>query len=82
MANQRIFIRCRACGDEKFLAKRLISAFHTLDQTMDRDKWDKFFEAHEWGFCDPNGGEWGLDVFELSYEDHINGYHSVSDGGA
>ncbi len=80
MANQRIFIRCKACGAEKFLAKRLGSAFRTLDQTMDMDKWDDFFEEHMWGFCDPNGGEYSLDVFELSYEHHVKGTPSQSDG--
>lgn len=82
MANQRMFIRCQACGEEKFLAKRSIDAFHTLDATMSRDEWDAWFEKHVWGFCDPENGLWSLDVFELSYEHHIEGQHAQSDGGA
>ncbi len=82
MANQRMYIRCRACGAEKFIAKRLMDAFHTIANGMDRDEWDEFFEFHKWGFCDPEREKWGLDVFELSYEHHDLGRHFVSDGGA
>ncbi len=82
MANQRMFIRCKACGAEKFLAKRLGDAFHTLDMTMDVGEWDDFFEKHKWGFCDSEGGKWSLDAFELSYEHHTKDQFSHSDGGA
>ena len=86
MANQRMFIRCKACGAEKFLAKRLMQAYHTISQTMSTDAWDDWFQTHEWGLChkegDPEVYDLGLDVFELSYEHHIEGQHNVSDGGA
>ncbi len=70
MANQRMFIKCNVCGDEKFLAKRLMSAYRTLDMTMNADKWDEWFEKHEWGFCGSDSDH-GLDVFSLSYE-HVD----------
>ncbi len=83
MANQRMFIRCMVCGDEKFLAKRMISSFYTYDSAMFADGWDDWFSAHKWGLCKPEGrGEWGLDCFQLSYETHIQGRPDVSDGGA
>ncbi len=70
MSNQRIFIRCKACGREKFLAKRSMSAFHTV-YSMRNDKWDEWFKEHEWGFCDPSGNKHDLDIFELVYEHPI-----------
>ena len=75
MANQRIYICCKVCGAEKFLAKRLMEAFHTLPQTMDKGEWDEFFDKHEWGHCKPGkGNPWGLDVFELVYEHGNSGF--------
>ena len=82
MANQRIFIRCQACGTEKFIAKRLLGAFHTVRKDEWQEEWDEWFEKHEWGFCDPEGKKWSLDCFELSYEHHVEGRPSQSDGGA
>ena len=70
MANQRIFIKCRSCGKEKMLAKRLISAFHVLHYAEAHgleDDWNEWFKVHEWGFC--GDGARGLDVFDLVYED-------------
>lgn len=75
MANQRMEIRCKVCGEEKFLAKRLGGNFYTLKQTMNRNEWDRFFIKHEWGHCRPcNDNPWGLDVFELVYEHADSGF--------
>ena len=82
MANQRIFIRCQACGAEKFIAKRLMCAFHTVWKDGWQGEWDEWFEEHKWGFCDPQGRTWDLDIFELSYEHHVGGRPTESDGGA
>lgn len=75
MANQRIFIRCRVCGAEKFVAKRLIAAFHTVRKEDWQAEWDEWFEEHEWGFCrnvsEQREVPTGLDIFELSYE-HVD----------
>ena len=73
MANQRIFLRCKACGAEKFIAKRLMGAFHTVCTEGWQGEWDEWFEEHHWGFCKPEAeliGD-GLDVFELAYE-HVD----------
>ncbi len=52
MANQRIYIRCKVCGDEKFFAKRFGGAFRTVHKAGDwQDEWDAWFVQHEWGFC-------------------------------
>ena len=72
MANQRISLRCLACGEEKFIAKRSMSAFYTIRREHWQQEWDNWFEKHEWGFCDPEGGcTWSLDIFELVYE-HVD----------
>ncbi len=71
MANQRIFLRCKACGEEKFIAKRLINAFHTVRKNDWQQEWDEWFEKHKWGFCNFEGGPWSLDCFELAYE-HVD----------
>ncbi len=73
MANQRMFIKCNACGEEKFLAKRMMSSFYTVaDDGVDWAlSWDKWYEKHEWGFCDPQGRQHPLDIFKLVYE-HVD----------
>ncbi len=75
MANQRIFLRCKACGDEKFIAKRLAGSFYTVRGERKpwdwQQEWNEWFEKHKWGFCDPDGRQWSLDCFELSYE-HVD----------
>ncbi len=72
MANQRMFIKCNACGEEKFLAKRMMDAFYTVaeDGKDWAHSWDDWFEKHKWGFCEYSG-EYGLDVFSLVYE-HVD----------
>ena len=82
MANQRMFIRCMACGAEKMIAKRSMDAFHTRSNDQKWDSWDEWFEFHKWGFCDPERDKWPLDCFQISYEHHIQGRYDVSDGGA
>ena len=67
MANQRMFIRCKSCGSEKMLAKRLIGPYHTI-YLPEEHSWDNWFKKHVWGFC---GIDAGLDNFELTYE-HVN----------
>ena len=69
MANQRIYIRCKACGGEKFLAKRRMDAFYTVAGDGWPLSWDQWFEDHVWGFC--GDAAEGLDIFELVYE-HTN----------
>ncbi len=72
MANQRMFIKCQACGEEKFLAKRSMAAFYTVANNGEdwARSWDEWFDKHEWGFCvgDQN---YGLDIFSLVYE-HVD----------
>ena len=68
MANQRIFLRCKACGAEKFIAKRFMGAFRTVATENWQDTWDAWFEDHEWGFCGDGKKHRGLDIFELAYE--------------
>ena len=70
MANQRMYIRCQSCGAEKFLAKRLLGAFHVVDHGDWGATWDEWYEKHEWGLCG-NDAE-GLDIFELVYESKMN----------
>ena len=67
MANQRMFLRCKACGNEKFIAKRGLRAFHTLRYRLHQweAEWDEWFEKHEWGFCDPEGRKWSFIAFIL-----------------
>ena len=68
MANQRMFIRCRSCGEQKFLAKHSLAAFRTHHAWgMSMSEWNEWFDKHEWGFC--GDGASGLDIFELVYED-------------
>ena len=71
MANQRISLRCKACGAEKFLAKRAMNAFHTVRMPHWQDTWDGWFETHAWGFCGDGVHHRGLDIFELAYE-HVD----------
>ena len=74
MANQRIFLRCKACGAEKFIAKRSMRAFHTVATANWQESWDAWFGDHEGGFCGDGKGPRGLDIFELTYE------HTDKDG--
>lgn len=65
MANQRMYLKCRSCGAEKMVAKRLAGAFHTIDLPAE-NSWDAWFEKHEWGACGEQAE--GLDIFDLVYE--------------
>ena len=72
MANQRMFIKCNACGEEKFLAKRMMASFYTVAENGKdwAQSWDEWFEKHEWGFCNGDKNH-GLDIFTLVYE-HVD----------
>jgi len=65
MANQRMYIKCKVCGEEKFFAKRMMSSFYMIGEPSKTD-WEEWFEKHEWGAC--GEGSDVLDCFELSYE--------------
>lgn len=54
------------CGSEKVIAKRMGDGFYTYPNMANPDKWNDWFDEHEWGFCGPNMR--GLDIFELVYE--------------
>ena len=71
MANQRMYLRCKACGAEKMIAKRMIGAYYTAGGKDWADGWDKWFEEHKWGFCAGDSEYNDLDIFELSYE-HVD----------
>lgn len=70
MANNRMYIKCCACGKEMFLAKRMIGAYYTMGNGWYESMHGKgylelledFFEEHEW--CGDS-----LDHYAISYED-------------
>ena len=65
MANNRIYLKCKACGKELYLGKHFLSAFYYVnyDETTSlEEKLNKFYDEHEW--C--QGGP--LECFTISYE--------------
>lgn len=77
MANNRIYLRCKNCGEVFFLGKRLVDGFYVQDEHYGKgetlvNRINKFYDKHTWE--DTNGREerldrWGgLDCFEIVYE--------------
>ena len=61
MANNRIYLRCRGCGDALYLGKSYLSGFHfqRLSGPPLENRLNDFFETHN--YC---GGH-GRDAFHL-----------------
>lgn len=68
MANNRIYLRCRACGETLFLGKHFLTPFYYFPYDGEHlgDKLNKFFDKHAW--CDRDGGEGELECFDIEYE--------------
>lgn len=63
MANNRIFLRCKACGEELPLGKRFLDGyFYNCNHPTDLYyRLSNFYHKHT--FCNDNGP----DCFEISY---------------
>ena len=71
MANNRMYLRCKACGETFFLGKRFgggyyIGQYEKYKGVSLMDRLNKFYDDHE--YC----GENGPDCFELIYEETPN----------
>lgn len=66
MANNRIYLRCKACGETFFLGKRFSDGYsceHAYNKELDmKTALNLFYSRHE--AC----GEKGLDCFDVVYE--------------
>ena len=67
MANNRLYLRCRGCGKQFFLGKRLsggywASEYHAYNGVPMTDRLNNFYDEHE---CCSGSGP---DCFELAYE--------------
>lgn len=76
MADNRMYLRCKNCGEAFFLGKRLGDCYYTqdfyyTDGSMIK-RLNEFYDKHEWE--DSDGREeredrWeGVDCFEIVYE--------------
>ena len=61
MANQRMFLRCRSCGEQFFIGKRMRGGYYT-GGFVDSEKLDLFYDRHV--YCKGNGE----DCYEIAYE--------------
>ena len=68
MANNRLYLRCKGCGETFFLGKRMLDTYYNTDNyysdkgvPMHR-RINDFFSKHK--YCDG----YGLDCYELEYE--------------
>lgn len=75
MADNRIYIKCRACGKMVYLGKRILSPCYywdNYDGASLEDKINGFFKQH--AFCEgfveaqPDGVDGWPDHFEIAYE--------------
>ena len=70
MADNRMYLRCKVCGETFFLGKRLGSGYYIGQNSQHkgiplRDRLNNFYYDHEeCGYL----GDYGLDCFELVYE--------------
>lgn len=46
MANNRLYIRCRQCGETILIGKHFLGALHT--STLSLDKLNEFYEKHNY----------------------------------
>lgn len=76
MADNRIYLRCKNCGEAFFLGKRLGDGYYTqnfyyTDGSMLKCL-NKFYEKHQWentDRTDKRTDRWeSLDCFEIVYE--------------
>ena len=81
MANNRLFLRCRACGEEVLVAKHFVGEWGVFSPPHDKldDRLDDFFRKHylkhaqEDAFTPTN-------TFELSYEENEPTASSLTQG--
>lgn len=70
MANNRLYLKCKVCGEELYLGKRFLEAYYWTNYWNDgehlEDKLNEFYEKH-CGECAFDCDTW-LDCFELEYE--------------
>lgn len=77
MANNRMYLRCRGCGEELMLGKTLGNGWYTPVGGVELDE---FFERHEHCFCGLSEETCGcnpydsfhFEPFELTYEGREN----------
>ena len=50
MANSRIMLTCKHCGEQKTLASGYIGAYYCTGKNME-DQLNEFFKKHEHGMC-------------------------------
>lgn len=66
MANNRIYIRCKGCGEELYLGKHFgVDSFYYNNYNSDKtleEKLNAFYEKHAW--C----GGYPLECFEITYD--------------
>lgn len=75
MANERLYIRCRACGEVFFVGKSLLGGFrYGFENPQLADKMDAFYDKHTYcckypDRCSREYGEFAVDgCYELVYE--------------
>lgn len=80
MADNRIYMRCKNCGEVLFLGKRLGYGYYVQDNMFGEGetligRLNAFYDKHEWEDTDMRreaeevSGRWqGLDCFEIVYE--------------
>ena len=80
MADNRIFLRCKNCGEVLFLGKRIGGGYYVDDGHYGKDetllsRLNAFYEKHQWEDTNMRieaedvSGRWkGLDCFEIIYE--------------
>ena len=66
MANNRIYLECKGCGEKFFMGKRFGDAYFISDYPADKkpfkDRLNDFYENHF--YCKDEGA----DCFKISYE--------------
>ncbi len=64
MADNRIYLRCKACGETLFLGKRSGGGYfyNGYGAPPLEERLNEFYDKHEW--CNDHG----LDCFEIEYE--------------
>lgn len=65
MADNRMYLLCKACGEAFFMGKRMGGGYYIGDyhEKALRERLNAFYDKHEW--CD---GSDSLDCFEIVYE--------------
>ena len=67
MADNRIFLKCKVCGDTLFLGKRLGFGYYYRTYNPEKgsleNRLNEFYDKHEW--CNDS---YNLDCFTIEYE--------------